>query len=865
MERLDQGAQGPLTLVAAAAGYGKTTLVSSWIESFAADDEVTRSPAAWITLDERDSDLGLFLRYFIAGVRTLFPGACAATFDLVQATRRPAFDLLCTTLINEIAAIPQDFILVLDDYHLISGTDVPNLLSELARHWPHPLHLVLISRYMPALALASLRARGQLAEIRARDLRFTPAESAAYLAQSLRAPLSQPAVELLERRTEGWIAGLQLASLSLRDAEDPERLLDSLEGLDAEFADFLANDVLAQQPPAIQSFLLQTAILDSFCVALCDAVIANEDREWSARRCIDWLEQRNLFITSLGSHSEWYRFHQIFRSVLLERAMVELGPSRISGLQHRSATWYAQHGLVDEAVLYALAAGDRELAARFIYQGLCDVLNREDYPTLERWLGLFAHEFVQERADLLIVRGYSLFLSWQLGALAKVVVRAAALLEGETSTTYPEAELGTLRGCLAVLSAVGAYFSSDPSSAGTYGREALALLPEAWGFVRGGGRLFQVLAMQAGGQGQAAVQFLLEEYESRDGRASTYSLRLMQALCFITYRQAEDLERMIQTAQKLAAAAERSKLNLLQSWGHYLIGLAHYQRNELPAARQSFARLLDFKNTGNIGALRDGVQRLALIHQIAGEQAEAWEMLQFLSQLDLEQTGREGDETGALRARLWLMRGDIASAGRWADNFAEPVPDQPWIWQDPPHWIKAWILVTRGTAGDLLAAQEILSALSAVAERNHNRRLQIEVMALRALALAAEGQTTAATDARQAAVDLAQPGGFVRVFVALGLRTDATLSPLASQAANNEATAATDHGLPPLVELLTARELEILTLLCEPISLKEIARRLFISYLTARRHAANIYGKLGVNQRQAAVAKAKAMGLIPLR
>ena len=863
MERLDQGAQAPLTLVAAAAGYGKTTLVSSWIESFAAADEVTRRPAAWVTLDERDSDLGLFLRYFMAGVRTLFPGACAATFDLVQATRQPAFDLLCTTLINEIAAISQDFILVLDDYHLISGTDVSDLLSELARHWPHPLHLVLISRYMPALPLASLRARGQLVEIRARDLRFTPAESAAYLAQSLPAPLSQPAVELLERRTEGWIAGLQLASLSLRDAEDPARLLDSLEGLDTEFADFLANDVLAQQPPAIQSFLLQTAILDSFCGALCDAVIANEDREWSARRCIDWLEQRNLFITSLDSHSEWYRFHQIFRSVLLERAMVELGPSRIAGLQHRSATWYAQHDLVDEAVLYALAAGDRELAARFIGQGLCDVLNREDYPTLERWLGLFAHEFVQERADLLIVRGYSLFLSWQLGALAKVVVRAAALLAGETSTTDSEAELGTLRGCLAVLSAVGAYFSSDPSSAGTYGREALDLLPEAWGFVRGGGRLFQVLAMQAGGQGQAAVGLLIEDYESRDGRASTYSLRLLQALCFITYRQAEDLERMIQTAQKLAAAAERSKLNLLQSWGHYFLGLAHYQRNELPAARQSFARLLDFKNTGNIGALRDGVQRLALIHQMAGEQAEAWEMLQFLSQLDLEQTGREGDETGALRARLWLMRGDIASAGRWADNFAEPVPDQPWIWQDPPHWIKAWILVTRGTAGDLLAAQEILAALSAVAERNHNRRLQIEVMALRALALDGQGQTTGARDARQAAVDLAQPGGFVRVFVALGVRTDATPSPLASQAANNGATTAPDHGLPPLVELLTARELEVLTLLGEPLSLKEIARQLFISYLTARRHTANIYGKLGVNQRQAAVAKAKAMGLIP--
>ena len=194
----------------------------------------------------------------------MFPDACAATISLLQATRQPPFDLLCATLINEIAALPQDFILVLDDYHLITGAAVPDLFGEFERHWPQPMHLVLLSRHMPALSLASLRAKGQLTEIRARDLRFTPDEAAAYLEQALRTPLSQPAIELLERRTEGWIAGLQLASLSLRDAEDPEGLLAGLSGLDAGFADYLADDVLSRQPAAILSFLLQTAILDQF-------------------------------------------------------------------------------------------------------------------------------------------------------------------------------------------------------------------------------------------------------------------------------------------------------------------------------------------------------------------------------------------------------------------------------------------------------------------------------------------------------------------------------------------------------------------------------------------------------------------------
>ena len=264
-ERLDQGAQGPLTLVCAAAGYGKTTLVSSWIESLAARSPATaRVPAAWISLDERDSDLGLFLRYFTVGLRTVFPGACAATVSLLHATRQPPFDLLCATLINELVALPQDIVLVLDDYHLITGAAVPDLLGEPVRHWPQPMHLVLLSRHTPDLSLASLRVKGHLTEIRARDLRFTSDEAAEYLEQTLPTPLSQPAIDLLERRTEGWIAGLQLASLSLRDAEDPEDLLAGLSGLDAGFADYLADEVLSRQPAAVALVLAANCDPGSF-------------------------------------------------------------------------------------------------------------------------------------------------------------------------------------------------------------------------------------------------------------------------------------------------------------------------------------------------------------------------------------------------------------------------------------------------------------------------------------------------------------------------------------------------------------------------------------------------------------------------
>ena len=658
-ERLDQGSQAPLTLVCAGAGYGKTTLVSAWIESLAARSQSgTRPPVTWISLDERDCDLGLFLHYFIAGLRTTFIDACPATFSLLQATRQPPFNVLSDTLINEIAALPQDFILVLDDHHRVTGTTVPELLGEFERHWPQPMHLVLISRHTPTLALASWRAKGQLTEIRARDLRFTPDEAAAYLELALRKPLSQPAIELVERRTEGWIAGLQLASLSLRDAEDPEGLLADLSGLDAGFAEYLTEDVLSHQPAAILSFLLQTAILDHFCVALCEAAISSEEA-WNARRCIDWVERHNLFVSSLDSDREWYGYHQMFRDVLLPRAMAELGLARVADLQRKAAAWFANRGLVDEAVRYALAAGDRELAADFIAQGLREALNREDRPTLDRWLGYFPDGFVQARLDLLIVQGFSLFLSWQVGPLARLLPRAAALLEQESKMVTAGAEPGALRGCLAVLSAFVAWLGNDVDGAVAYSRETLALLPEAWLFARSGGVLFQALALQAGGQWQAAVRLLIESYESLGDRTSVYALRHLQGLCLVYYRQAGDLEQGVQTGQRLAEAAEHSGLSLLQGWGYQCVGLAHYQRNELAAARQCFIKLLDLRYTANIGAVRDGVQRLVLIHEIAGEQAAAWAMVQFLSQLDLDQMGHEGDETRALRA------GFGSCAGNW--------------------------------------------------------------------------------------------------------------------------------------------------------------------------------------------------------
>ena len=356
----DRGRQ--LFLVCAPAGFGKTTLVSNWLKHMAADQSAagTAIPAAWLSLDENDSDLTIFLQYLTAALRTIFNGACEEILALIQARQPPPQSVLYATLSNELEKLPGEAILVLDDYHTIQGTEVHNLLAELARHWPRPLHLVLISRTSPPLPLASLRAKGMISEIRTRDLRFTPDETATYLSQSQLPQQSQNALPLLEERFEGWPAGLHLAALSLRSADSQESVLAALSSENANVTGYLVDEVLTHQFPAIQSFLLKTSILDRFCASLCEAVIGETDPAWNARVCLDWIESSDLFLISLDNQRVWYRYHHLFQELLQQRLAAELTPDQVNSLHLRASAWFEAQGLLDEALQHALAAGDLE-------------------------------------------------------------------------------------------------------------------------------------------------------------------------------------------------------------------------------------------------------------------------------------------------------------------------------------------------------------------------------------------------------------------------------------------------------------------------------------------------------------------------
>ena len=880
--------QGPLTLVCASAGFGKTTLVSSWIDRLTAIERPS-TPAVWLSLDESDSDLVVFLRYFVAAIRTVFPDSCAETLALLRSPNPTAPAPLVVVLANELERLPARIILVLDDYHVIRDQAVHDFLCELMRHWPQRLHLVLISRSSPPWPLARLRAKGQLAEIRTRDLRFTLDEAAAFLDKVLAAPLSPAAMALLDQRLEGWIAGLRLVTLSLGARTNAEGDLADLSGTHFEIADYLVDEVMASLTPAILRFLLSTSILDRFCAALCECILGGDTGSVASpldvQACIRWLENNNLFVIPLDNQRQWYRYHHLLQELLQRRLLAEVGPARVTELHRSAAAWFGEQGLIDEALRHALAINDLDLAAHLMFAGLCEVLNREDRASLDRWLRLLPDGFIPRHPLLLTIKAVVSSLSWQLTATWKLLDQIEALLdEGNerAAGSIGVQDLPVLRGIAATLRGQQAFSNGQPDRAIAYGEEALALLPNQWRYVRGVAVLYWGLGMQATGRGDAARRGLIEEYASLLEQTDAYALRLLFTAGFSAI-EAGHLEQARLWAQVMLDHAAGSRLQHIVGFALNLIGVVHYYWNDLDAAGQRFEELVAKRFAVHSQAARNGMIGMAWVHVARGDISAAWSVMELLSQFDLDRLGQDGDDARSLRAQLALLQGDTETAYRWADAYAAPVVGRSLLWLQDPHLAKARIILARGTGADVQLALDMLDVLYGIAVRTFGIRIQTEIQALRALALEMQGKTADAFAALQQAVECAWPGGFIRVFVDLGPPMQSMLLGLAQRgfAAENvqsilaafpepqmkTATAGAESAIQAanarLVEPLTDRELEVLALLRQRLSHKEIARMLGLSPSTVKRYTVNLYGKLGVGKRSDAVIKAETLGIVP--
>ena len=663
--------------------------------------------------------------------------------------------------------------------------EVQNLLAELVRHWPEPLHLALISRISPPLPLNSIRAKGMLSEIRTQDLRFTTQETAAYLSQTQIDFLGQDALTLLEERFEGWPAGLHLAALSLSSADTQEAVLSALASEDANITGYLLDEVLTHQFPAVHSFLLKTSILDRFCASLCDAIVGESDAVWNGRACLDWIERSELFITPLDNRQEWYRYHHLFQELLQQRLSAEMTPAEVTNLHRLASAWFEEHGLIDEALHHTLAAGDLDLAARQMNAGLRDVLNREDWFTLERWLRLLPEEFVEHRPELLMIKAWVLQFSWQHGAQIKVLQQVEELMDEGSIKTLTGDDLQKFRGQIHALHGQKAYFNNQPIEAINSFQEALPLIPPSWSYLHGAIMVYLSVSMQASGEGKAAERMLLDRYASSSNKADSYSLHILHALCF-TYLNEGLLEQTRQTANTMLQQAEHAELRIIQGWGHYFLGLVYYQWNDLETAYHHFTEIVDHIFSQQQITARNGSAGLALLHQARGHNTEALKVLEALVQSDIERVGSEEEGTRSLRARLMLLQGGLEGASRWVDTFTAPPPDRPFLWLEEPQVTRAHVLVARGASTDLRMALQLLESLDEIVDRTYNTRYKIEILAFRALALDAQGKTSHADAELKLALDLARLGGFIRVFVDLGIPMQEMLQRLAKQGHSEE-------------------------------------------------------------------------------
>ncbi len=452
MQMLDSASN--LTLVIAPAGYGKTMLLSAWLDTHPL-------PSAWLSLDEHDNDLVVFVSYLVAAVRTLFPAACAETLALISGMTLPPAAVISRSLSNELAAIQQEFVLVLDDYHVIHERAIHEVLTELTRRPPPALHLIFAARNDPALPLASLRARGHVVELREADLRFSLDETASFLREDMRLEVDDQIVAKLNGYTEGWIAGLRLTALYFQHTGDMTLLAADPKGYNRYIMSYLVAEVLELVPPTIHEFLIKTAILEQFCAPLCEAVTGLTDAAGDARASLEWLERNNLFLLSVDEEHRWFRYHHLFRRLLLDQLEQQRGRAEVNALHERASAWFGQNGYAEEALQHALAAGATAAAVQIVARYRCELTNEEQWQRLDRWVRLFPPEVSGREPELLLAEVWFMINRQHLAGIPPLLDRVEAVL---AQGTLDAATARRLQGEVEIRRATLYFYAGDHGS-----------------------------------------------------------------------------------------------------------------------------------------------------------------------------------------------------------------------------------------------------------------------------------------------------------------------------------------------------------------------------------------------------------------
>jgi LuxR family maltose regulon positive regulatory protein len=892
VERLDEGLrQGhKLTMVSAPAGFGKTTLLSTWIASL-------DRPVAWLSLDEGDAEPTRFWSYVIAALQTVpalgQSGVVETVLAALQSPQPPSVEAVLTALINEIASAPEPLMLVLDDYHLIDTQPIHSGVAFLLEHQPPNMHIAITTRKDPMLPLSKLRVRRQVTEIRATDLKFSQEEALAFYGQIASLDLTPDEVALLGARTEGWIAGLQLAHFSLERQTDRSAFIDAFSGDDRQVMDYLGDEVLNQQPEEVRDFLLYTSILDRLHGPLCDALLEGLDGDGvpgSSQEILEYLERSNLFVVPLDNKRQWYRYHHLFGDLLRSR-LRSTRPQRISELHRRASAWYEDHGYLNGAVQHALADPDPSRAVSLAERYAMTMLFRSETRTTLGWFEALPDGAICTHPLLCVMYAWALALAEQTAALDEVNQKLAAAEQAVISEEV-DPDLGNL--VLGHVASIQAY-SLQPTGAGEYDpqraialtRRADDLLPEDELGIRSVNGLQAGNAHLALGDLPAAQAAYEETFDMAHAGGNLYVAAyaaIAQAL--IAYyrgrlRQAAEICRtgLREFGELLGRSVER----LPAMGGLYIgLGMVLLEQYKLDQAEPALLKGLDLLQwTGEFASKTLGYTALVRLRQAQGNVDAVEEALAKVE--DVWPDGRF--YTGALRAQhlLWRSAQDPkawSKAVRWAeahepdlDRAAELRGISAWEeLQELAHltWVRVQIMQVQKLAPVLAYLNRRLDQ----ADTHGLGHLLIEFSILKALAHEAGGETDLALGALSRALRLGEHEGYVRLFVEAG----APMARLLYQAADqglapdyagrlltefgDEAPTAPQPTQAELIEPLSEREIEVLQLIAQGLSNREVAQRLYLSPHTVRAHASNIYGKLSVRNRTEAVDRARALGIL---
>jgi LuxR family maltose regulon positive regulatory protein len=871
-ERLEQGMACALTLISAPAGFGKTTLLA---------DYLTRSatPAAWLSLEAEDNDLVRFLSYVIAALQTLDEGIGRPSLALLQSSTPATAEPLLTLLINDLASekLPG-FALVLDDYHVIEDPAIHHALIFLLEHLPAQMHLVIAARADPPLPLARLRGRGQLCEVRAADLRFATEEAEAYLQGVMRLDLTANEVALLQERTEGWIAGIQLAALSLQGRTDISAFLSAFSGSHRFVLDYLSEEVFSQQSATVQSFLLHTCILDRMNSSLANAVTELTDGQAMLER----LEHANLFVVSLDDKRRWYRYHQLFAEVLRSRLRQEQ-PELIPQLHRRASRWYEQHGYLDEATQHALAGSDYPVAARLIEQVARQALRSQGrFSTLLRRMEALPRVWLDTHPQL------ALLYAW-------IVVSSGVRpwsdlepwLQGAQESLPPHHPQATeFAGEVAAIRMLAAAPAEEYTRTIELSEQSLALLPaDHW--ARGLLLLYRGSAFLSLQQVDEAIATLEQAVAESEADVSQQHLLVAKSLLASAYASSGQLHKAMRLYQEVVQQEPKQQIPLRSLLlAHGGLGNLFREWNDFSSARVQLEAGLELdRYVGGSLAMTWAVYLpLARVYLAQGEQEEAEAALSHIAEAARAASSAHSIAlASAWRARFHLAVGDIDAAARWANEQglnleALPAELADLTYHETTSTTLARLSIAQGQASAILP---LLEHLLSIAERAHRTTSALELLLLHALAHEAIGQRAHALAFLQQALQRAEPEGYVRLFLDEGAplvtllmhlretnpRQQAYLHMLLAAASEQESIRPKDEATPPqrsqlLIDPLSARELEVLHLIAAGASNEEIAEQLVIAISTVKRHVSNIFGKLAVSNRTQAVTRAQTIGLL---